>query len=121
MTRVRANDRQRFLGVAMPEAYAVLNTMPPYANFHPLRQGIDDGGADTVQSARDFVRVLIELSASVQPGKHHFSGRNALFLMNVRRDSSAVVTNRDAAIAIQSQFDLGGVSRLDFINRVIDD
>ena len=61
-----------------------------YLNVHPLRQRIDDGGADAVQSARGTVRALIELAACVKGREHDTLRGNALFVHTDRYASSVV-------------------------------
>jgi hypothetical protein len=119
--RVGTNDCQRFFGVAVAEPDAVLDAVPPDPHLHPFRQSVDHGRAYAMQSAGNLVRVLVEFTARMQSREHDFSGRNPLLLVDVGRDAATVVTNRDAAVAIQCQFDLGGVSGLNLVHRVVDD
>ena len=53
--RIGAHDSQRFFGIAMAEADAVLNTVPPDPHLHPFRQSVDHRGADAMQPTGDFV------------------------------------------------------------------
>ncbi len=41
--------------------------------------------------------------------------------MDVDGNTAPVVAHRDAAVAVQGQFDPGGVSGLDLVHRVVDD
>ena len=115
------DHRKRRLGVAVAEADAVLLPAAPDAHLHPLRQRVDDGGADAVQAARDLVGVLVELSAGVQPRQHHLGGGDALLDMDVGRNAAAVVAHRHAAVAVQSQLTLRGETGLRLVHRVVDD
>ena len=118
---VGTHDGQRFLGVAVAEPNAMLNAMAPDAHLHPLRQRIDHRRADAMQATGHLIRVLIELAAGMQSSEHDLSGRNTLLQVDVRRDASPIVANCDAAVTVQGQFDLGCVTCLDLVHRVIDD
>src|SRR4051812_28967407 len=61
-------------------------------HFHPFRQGVYDGSADTMQSARSVVDLAAELSSGMEHGHDDFERRFVLELrMGIDRNSSAVI------------------------------
>jgi hypothetical protein len=84
-------------------------------------QGIDHRDADAVQSARDLVRVVIELSARVQHG-HDDLGRGAVLLpVNVGRNAAAVVRDGHRFVGMDRDDDAVAVAGEGFVDRVVDD
>ena len=74
-----------------------------------------------MQSAGDFVRRGIELSAGVQFGEHHLRGRNlfAVDVHHVHGNAAAVVDDGDRVIQVNGDFDLVGVTGERFVDRVV--
>ena len=58
---------------------------------HVRGKRVDARNADTVQTARHFVRTFVELTAGVQHRHHHLQGAHALFLVDVDGDTASVV------------------------------
>ena len=59
------------------------------------RKRVDARDADAVQTSRDLVAALVELTAGVEHRQHHFERRFALLLVVVGRNASAVVLDAD--------------------------
>ncbi len=85
------------------------------------REGVHDGDADAVQSARDLVGVLVEFSAGVQGRHDDFRGRALLRRVHVGRDAAAVVDDGDAAVVVDHDLDLRAVAGQGLVDRVVDD
>ncbi len=88
--------------------------------FEPVRQRVDHGNADTVQTTGHRVGVGVELATRVQLGHDHFDGGDALGV-HAGRDATAVVDDLDAPIGEQRDLDLRGVARHRLVDRVVDD
>ena len=80
-----------------------------HLDFQPFRKRIRNRRAHAVQTARITVSVLPELAARVQLREHNLHARNALFGMDIRRYSAAVVLHGGAAVGIE--FDLYPVGK----------
>ena len=85
-----------------------------------LGQRVDHRDADAVQAAGDLVAVVVELAAGVQDGQHDFRGRLAA-LVQVDRDASTVVDDRDRVVEMNADVDLIAVAGERFVDRVVDD
>ena len=69
--------------------------------LQPLAQRVDHRNADAVQTARDFVGVLVELAAGVQHGHDDFQCRPLLLLVHVGRNAAAVVRHRHRTVFVE--------------------
>ena len=90
-------------------------------DFELVAERIDDRRADAMQSARHFVRVLLELAAGVKHGVHDFERRALLRRMHIDRDSTAVVFDRNPIVAQNYDVDLRAVPGQRLVDRVVDD
>jgi hypothetical protein len=64
-----------------------------------LRQGVNHRDAYAVQTAGNFIGVIIEFTACVQDGHDHFRRGDALFRVNTGWDATAVIGDGDGVIA----------------------
>src|SRR5216683_673094 len=88
--------------------------------LQPIGKRVDDGDADAVQAAGNFVSFAVEFSSGVQNGEDHF-GRRALFGgMHVDWDTAAVVDHGDGIIGVYGDIDFVGVASHGFVDRVVD-
>ena len=85
-----------------------------------IRQRVDDRDAHPVQTARDLVRGVIELTARVQHGHDHFGSGPALLRMDINRNAAAIVRHRDRLVCMDRDDDAIAVARQRLVNRVID-
>ena len=93
----------------------------PYLDHHPLRQGVDHGSSDTVQTSRHLVGFLVELSPCVQH-RHHYLDAGLVFdRMHTDWNPVAVVLNHDAAVDPQRDFDAGTAPCHRLVDTVVDD
>jgi hypothetical protein len=84
---------------AAGEALAVELAIARDLDFEHVGQGVDDGDADAVQTARGLVGLAVELAAGMQLGHDHFERRLARNLrMVLDRDAAAVVADREEAL-----------------------
>lgn len=97
--------------------------VPVLVHFHfqPFGQRVDDGKPDAVQAAGDLVSAAAELAACVQFGQDEFDRRNALLVMDARRDAAPVVFHRAGAVLVDGDTDGVAISRQRFVDGVVDD
>ena len=74
-----------------------------------------------MQTARDLVGVVVELTAGVQHGHDDFGGGDALFRMDIDRNSTAVVVHGDGFVGVDGDNDVGAVTGQRLVDRVVDD
>ena len=94
----------------------------PDLDVQRLRQRVDDGDADAVETAGDLVGAvfLVELAAGVEHRQHDFGGGLAA-LVDIDRNAAAVVDHRDGVVDVERDVDLGRVAGERFVDRVVDD
>ncbi len=120
LDRRRTDDLERRLGLAVLEAHDMLVAAAPDAQFEPLRQRVDHRNADAVQTARDLVGVLVELTAGVELGHDDLGRRHALFLVDVDRNAATVVAHGDRTVAVERHVDPVGEAGQRFVDGVVD-
>ena len=86
-----------------------------------LRQRIHHGHADAMQAAGDFVVLVVEFSAGVQPREDQLDAAHLLFRMDVHRHAAAVVRHGQGVVLVQDDVDFLGVAAERFVDRVVDD
>ena len=74
-----------------------------------------------MQTAGDFVGILVEFSARMKLRHDDFSRRHAFFGMNVSWNATTIVGDGARAIGIQRDGDERRMSGQSFVNRIIDD
>ncbi|VAU68637.1 Uncharacterised protein [Klebsiella pneumoniae] len=84
-----------------------------------LRQGVYYGYAYAVQTAGNFIGVIIELTACVQNGHDHFRSRYALFRVNTGWDATTVIGNGHGVVRMDRDHDVFTVTRERFVDSVI--
>ena len=89
-------------------------------DLEPLAQEVDGRDAYAVKSRRDLVATAAELAPRVQAGHHELEGGQTLFLVDVDRDTSAIVVDLDAAVGEEGDDDLPGVAGQGLVDRVVD-
>ncbi len=101
-------------------ALLVDQTVAPDLQLEPLRQRVDDGDADAVQSARNLVRGILELAAGMEHRQHDFRGGLAA-LVHVHGNAAPVVDDRDRAVDVDSDVDVAAIARQGLVDGVVDD
>ena len=89
--------------------------------LEPFRKSIYNRRAYAVQAARNLISAAAELTARVENGINYGRRGNALFRVNSRRYSSAVIGYFDNVSGEDFHLDFGAVPRESFVYRVIDD
>ena len=91
--------------------------------LEPGGQRVGDADANAMQTARETVgaaRAFVELAAGVQARENQFDHRSALFRVQAKRNATAIVLDRDRAVAVQTDLDLLAVPGQCFVGRVIE-
>ena len=93
----------------MAKAHVMLFAIPPDGEIKPFRQRVDDGHANSVQTARYLVGIVVggvfELTACMQLGHDDLGGRNTLFGVNSRWNPATIVVDRYGTVRVQSDQD----------------
>ena len=92
----------------------------PDFEVEPVGERVDDGDADAVQAARNFVGVAIEFSAGVQDGHHDFGGGLFLGGVHVDGNAAAVVNHGDAVVVVHGDVDFVAEAGHRFVHGVVD-
>ena len=92
----------------------------PDFEIEPVGERVDDGDADAVQAARNFVGVAIEFSAGVQDGHHDFGGGLFLGGVHVDGNAAAVVDYGDAVIVVHGDVDFVAEAGHGFVDGIVD-
>ena len=86
-----------------------------------LRQRVDDGCPDTVQTAGRRVRPAAELAARVQLGEDDLDAAESRARLDVHGDAARAVAHLDAAVGVQDDLDARAVAAERLIDGVVDD
>ena len=113
-----ADDGQRCLRDAV--VIGLLPYLAAAADGHHqlLGKSIDHGNPDAMEPPRDLVAVVIELAAGVQHGHDHFRSGYP-FLVDIGRNTAAVVLNGDGLIGMNGDGDVGAVPGQRLVDRVV--
>jgi hypothetical protein len=96
----------------------------PDLDIELLRERVDAGDADAVQTAGDLVVARIELAAGVQLGEDHLDRGHGLAggqRLVVHRDAAAVVDDGDRVVGVDGAVDARRVAGEGLVDRVVDD
>ncbi len=115
-----AGNFQRCGGNAMLEAHAVLFPVAPDNEFQPFGKRVHDRDADAVQTARDFIGILVELAAGMQLGHDHFGSAATFCLVHVDRNTAAVIFHRYRAVLVDGDIDAVAMAGERFVDRVVE-
>ena len=74
-----------------------------------------------MQTARHLVGTLVELTSGMQDRQHDLQSRFAFFLMNIYRNTTTIVSNRNGIILIDHHINIRTKSGQCFIYRVVND
>src|SRR5262249_38735399 len=116
----RSGDLQIAERCAALVALRVHLPVPPDLEVEPFRQRVDHGDTDAVQTARDFVAVVVELAARVKHREYDF-GRGLAARVPVDGNATAVVDDGDRVVDVNRDIHLIAVPGERFVDRVVDD
>ena len=89
--------------------------------FEEIGQCVYHGHADAMETAGDLVRGVVEFTARVQHGHDDLGRRNALFAVDIDRNTTAVVRHRYGLIRMDPDHHSVAITGERFVDRVIDD
>ena len=115
-----ADRGQRRHRLTVAELHRVSPAVSPDRELEPARQGVDHRDTDAVQAAGHLVGILVEFSAGMQLGHDDLSGRYAFALVDVHRDTAAVVSHRARPIRVERNAHFLGKARERLVDRVVD-
>src|SRR4029077_2133257 len=110
---------ERRLRDTVAEPHEPFRPAAEYTQIEPGGQAVDDGDADPVQPARDFVRILIEFSAGMEVGHDDLGSGNALLVVDADGDAAAVVRDGNGAIGVQGNGDRVAVAGERLVDRIV--
>src|SRR5229473_3027585 len=84
-----------------------------------FRQGIDYRNTHSVETAGNFIRFLIKLSASVQYGHNHFRSGAALRSNDAGRNPATVIRNSNRIVGMNNDPHLGTIACKNLIDGII--
>ena len=113
--------RQRAAGDTVVEGHPEHVAHLADLDVEPAGEGVDHGGADTVQPAGHLVAAAAELPAGVQLREHQLDGGDVLAVALAGGDAAAVVDDGHAAVGAQRHVDAVGVAGEGLVHRVVDD
>ena len=88
--------------------------------LEPVGKRVDDGNADAVQAAGNFVGVAVEFSAGVKDGEHDFGGGTLFGGVHVDGNAAAVVDHGDGIVGVHGDVDFVGETGHGFVDRIVD-
>ena len=91
----------------------------PDFEVEPVGKSIDDGDADAVEAAGNFVGIAIEFSAGVKDGHDDFGGGLFFGGVHVHGNAAAVVNYGDAVVVVHGDVDLIAEAGHGFVNGVV--
>ena len=110
-----------FLSGLAPGIFVPVDTAVSCDRYsHSFREGIDDAGSYTVQSAARLIGIVVKFSSCMKCGKDHPLGADAFF-MHSDRDAAPVVFHRTGSVRLQHHRDRIAISRQMLIDRVVND
>ena len=119
---VGAAHHGHFLGNGPPGEFHFIDFpifMDP--NPHPLRQGVDHGGAHAVKAAGDLVAAAAEFAAGVEDGVHYLQCGPAGLGLDVHRNAPAVVGDGDGVPGVDGDGDVFAVTGQGLVDGVVHD
>ena len=72
-----------------------------------------------MQTAGDFVRVIVKFTAGVKYGHDDLSSRNALFFVNAGRNTTTIILYGNRVIRMDRDLNLFTVAREGFVDSVV--
>ena len=100
--------------------------LPDFAiamNFEiePVGERVDDGNADAVKAAGNFVGIAVEFPASMEDGHHHFGGGLFLGGVHVDGNAAAIVDDGYGIIFVDGDVDFVAEPGQRFVDGIVDD
>ena len=87
----------------------------------PFRQSIYNGRTNAVQTAGNLISAAAEFTTGMKDGKYHLQGRHAFLLIDIDRDTTAIIHNGNGVIGMDFYSDFVAEASQSFVNGVIYD
>ena len=97
----------------------VRHAVPVDFHFHPVGECVYAGNTHAVQTAGNFVGVVVKLPAGVEDRHDDFHGGDAQILVHVHGDTAAIVLHGDAVVLMDRDLHLGGIACQCFVDTVV--
>jgi hypothetical protein len=94
-------------------------SVPADLELEVIRECVDAGDADSVETARDLVGLVGELAAGVERRHHDLRGGAALLLVQVHGDAATVVLDGDRVVAVDDDPDQVAEASDRLVDRVV--
>src|SRR5207302_3670669 len=89
--------------------------------FEPIGERVDNGDADAVETAGNFVRVAVEFSAGMENGENNFSSGALLGGVHVDGNAAAVVDDGDGIVFVNGDVYFVRVASHRFVDGIVHD
>ena len=110
---------QFFRCVAARKGDLVDVSVAAHLYVHGGGEGVDNGDAHAVETARDLIPVAAEFAARVQDGEHDLDRRHTA-LVHVDGDAASIVDDSDAVVPVDGHGYGIAVARERFVDGVVD-
>ena len=114
-----ANHFQRILRLTVDVSLGVHFAFTADNQLQFFRQGVNDGNTHAMQTAGDFVRVIVKFTAGMKYGHDDLSSRNALFFVNAGRNTTTIILYGNRVIRMDRDLNLFTVAREGFVDSVV--
>ncbi len=114
-----SEDFDGLCGCATRKGHVVLMTIAAHPNVEFFRQGGDYRNADAVESSGNLIGALVEFAAGVEHGHGDLEAGFLLGLVDIDRDTTAVVHNGDGVVRVDRQLDLRAETCQRFVDGVV--
>ena len=84
-------------------------------------QSIDHGHTHTMQTTRELIVVIGELTPRMECRENNFHAWQALFWMNIYWHTTAIITDGDRPVLVQCDINAVGMTRQRLVHTVIND
>ena len=119
---VRLSDDGHFLGY-LPAGELHLIDLAVFvdADLQPIREGVDDRGADAVQSAGDLIPAAAEFAARMQYGVDDLERGLARLFLDIHRYTAPVIRDADDVPRLYDDLDIVAITGQRFVYGVVHD
>ena len=119
---VRFSDNGHILGNMSPRELHLMDlTILMNFNYQPLGKGVDDRSTNTMETAGNLITATAELTAGMEYGKNNFQSGFTGLRLNIYRNTSAIVGNRNGISGIDGNGDLLTIACKSLVNGIVYD
>lgn len=107
--------------LAIGELHRVYLSVAPDRQVETRRQPIDDRDAHTMQTAGNFIRVLVKFPACMKLRHNDLCGGNPFFRMYIDGNTPPIIIDCNRPFAVQRDRDPGSMTGHSFVDRIVHD